>query len=36
MKMKMNIGIVNLIGIGGIGMRGIEEVLNNMGYKVKG
>lgn len=31
-----NIGILHFIGIGGIGMSGIAEVLYSMGYKVQG
>ena len=36
MKMPQTIGLVHFIGIGGIGMSGIAEVLNNLGYKVQG
>ncbi|MFZ1813893.1 MAG: UDP-N-acetylmuramate--L-alanine ligase [Rhizobiaceae bacterium] len=36
MKMPTNIGIVHFVGIGGIGMSGIAEVLNNLGYQVQG
>ncbi|MGH6760011.1 MAG: UDP-N-acetylmuramate--L-alanine ligase [Phyllobacterium sp.] len=36
MKMPPNIGLVHFIGIGGIGMSGIAEVLHNLGYKVQG
>ncbi|MEX6504780.1 UDP-N-acetylmuramate--L-alanine ligase [Jiella sp. M17.18] len=36
MKMPPNIGPVHFIGIGGIGMSGIAEVLVNLGYKVQG
>ncbi|MFP1633539.1 UDP-N-acetylmuramate--L-alanine ligase [Zhengella sp. ZM62] len=36
MKMPQNIGPVHFIGIGGIGMSGIAEVLNNLGYTVQG
>lgn len=36
MKMPLNIGLVHFIGIGGIGMSGIAEVLHNLGYKVQG
>jgi UDP-N-acetylmuramate--alanine ligase len=28
--------IIHFVGIGGVGMSGIAEVLNNLGYKVKG
>ncbi len=31
-----DIGIIHMIGIGGIGMSGIAEILHNMGYKVQG
>jgi len=30
------IGLIHFIGIGGIGMSGIAEVLHNLGYKVQG
>ena len=36
MKMPSSIGLVHFIGIGGIGMSGIAEVLHNLGYKVQG
>jgi hypothetical protein len=36
MKMPQTIGLVHFIGIGGIGMSGIAEVLNNLGYRVQG
>lgn len=36
MKMPQNIGPVHFIGIGGIGMSGIAEVLNMLGYSVQG
>jgi UDP-N-acetylmuramate--alanine ligase len=36
MKMPHTIGVVHFIGIGGIGMSGIAEVLNNLGYTVQG
>jgi UDP-N-acetylmuramate--alanine ligase len=36
MKMPADIGIVHFVGIGGIGMSGIAEVLHNLGYKVQG
>ncbi|PHP67590.1 UDP-N-acetylmuramate--L-alanine ligase [Zhengella mangrovi] len=36
MKMPQNIGPVHFIGIGGIGMSGIAEVLHNLGYEVQG
>jgi len=36
MKMPQAIGLVHFIGIGGIGMSGIAEVLHNLGHKVQG
>lgn len=36
MKMPRNIGPVHFIGIGGIGMSGIAEILHNQGYEVQG
>ncbi|TWG64790.1 UDP-N-acetylmuramate--L-alanine ligase [Aminobacter sp. J44] len=36
MKMPQTIGVVHFIGIGGIGMSGIAEVLHTLGYKVQG
>ena len=36
MKMLQSIGLVHFIGIGGIGMSGIAEVLHTLGYKVQG
>jgi len=36
MKMPRDIGPVHFIGIGGIGMSGIAEVLVNLGYSVQG
>ncbi len=36
MKMPETIGLVHFIGIGGIGMSGIAEVLRNLGYRVQG
>ena len=36
MKMPTSIGLVHFIGIGGIGMSGIAEVLHNLGHKVQG
>ena len=37
--MKINIGskeIVHFIGIGGIGMSGLAQIMNNMGFVVQG
>src|SRR3546814_1535957 len=31
-----DIGTINFIGIGGIGMSGIAEVMHNLGYQVQG
>jgi UDP-N-acetylmuramate--alanine ligase len=36
MKLPRDIGPVHFIGIGGIGMSGIAEVLSNLGYSVTG
>ena len=36
MKLPRNIGPVHFVGIGGIGMSGIAEVLVNLGYSVQG
>ncbi|RUT35122.1 UDP-N-acetylmuramate--L-alanine ligase [Arsenicitalea aurantiaca] len=36
MKMPRDIGPVHFIGIGGIGMSGIAEILHDQGYKVRG
>ena len=36
MKMPDTIGLVHFVGIGGIGMSGIAEVLHNLGYAVQG
>lgn len=36
MKMPETIGLVHFVGIGGIGMSGIAEVLHNLGYDVQG
>lgn len=34
--MPLSIGRIHFVGIGGIGMSGIAEVLNNLGYQVQG
>ena len=34
--MPFDIGTIHFIGIGGIGMSGIAEILHNLGYKVSG
>src|SRR5438477_9302208 len=36
MKLPRDIGAIHFVGIGGIGMSGIAEVLVNLGYKVQG
>lgn len=36
MKMPFDVGLIHFVGIGGIGMSGIAEVLHNLGYKVQG
>ena len=36
MRMPEAIGVVHFVGIGGIGMSGIAEVLKNLGYEVQG
>jgi UDP-N-acetylmuramate--alanine ligase len=36
MKMPRDIGPVHFVGIGGIGMSGIAEILHNQGYVVRG
>ena len=35
-KLPLNIGTIHFVGIGGIGMSGIAEVLLNLNYKVQG
>ncbi len=36
MKLPTELGAIHFIGIGGIGMSGIAEVLHNLGYRVQG
>ena len=36
MKLPTELGAIHFIGIGGIGMSGIAEVLHNLGYQVQG
>ena len=36
MKLPSELGPIHFVGIGGIGMSGIAEVLLNLGYKVQG
>ncbi|HAK64056.1 MAG: UDP-N-acetylmuramate--L-alanine ligase [Pseudomonadota bacterium] len=35
-RMPLDIGWIHFVGIGGIGMSGIAEVMHNLGYQVKG
>ncbi|HEX7966833.1 MAG TPA: Mur ligase domain-containing protein, partial [Stellaceae bacterium] len=32
----LDIGMIHFVGIGGIGMSGIAEILHNLGYTVSG
>ncbi len=34
--LPLSIGTIHFVGIGGIGMSGIAEILHNLGYKVQG
>ena len=34
--MPLDIGTIHFVGIGGIGMSGIAEVMHNLGYRVRG
>jgi UDP-N-acetylmuramate--alanine ligase len=34
--LPLSIGVIHFVGIGGIGMSGIAEVLHNLGYQVQG
>ena len=36
MKLPRELGPIHFVGIGGIGMSGIAEVLLNLGYQVQG
>jgi UDP-N-acetylmuramate--alanine ligase len=36
MKLPAELGPIHFVGIGGIGMSGIAEVLHNLGYTVQG
>ncbi|MBL6928006.1 MAG: UDP-N-acetylmuramate--L-alanine ligase [Rhodospirillales bacterium] len=36
MALPLNIGPMHFVGIGGIGMSGIAEILHNLGYRVQG
>ena len=35
-RVPFDIGMIHFIGIGGIGMSGIAEIMHNLGYKVQG
>ena len=35
-EMPLSIGNIHFVGIGGIGMSGIAEVMHNLGYSVQG
>jgi UDP-N-acetylmuramate--alanine ligase len=35
-RLPFGVGIVHFVGIGGIGMSGIAEVMHNLGYQVRG
>src|SRR5258708_15775470 len=35
-SLPQGLGLIHFVGIGGIGMSGIAEVLHNLGYKVQG
>ena len=35
-RLPLNIGTIHFVGIGGIGMSGIAEILHNLDYKVQG
>jgi UDP-N-acetylmuramate--alanine ligase len=35
-RVPLDIGTIHFIGIGGIGMSGIAEIMHNLGYKVRG
>lgn len=34
--LPLDVGVIHFVGIGGIGMSGIAEILHNLGYKVQG
>ncbi len=36
LKLPQNVGPIHFVGIGGIGMSGIAEILHNLGYRVQG
>ena len=35
-SLPFDIGLIHFVGIGGIGMSGLAEILHNLGYKVQG
>jgi UDP-N-acetylmuramate--alanine ligase len=35
-RVPLDVGTIHFIGIGGIGMSGIAEIMHNLGYKVQG
>ena len=35
-RVPLDIGTIHFVGIGGIGMSGIAEIMHNLGYKVRG
>ena len=35
-NIPLDIGTIHFVGIGGIGMSGIAEILHNLGYSVQG
>ena len=35
-RVPSDIGTIHFIGIGGIGMSGIAEIMHNLGYRVQG
>jgi UDP-N-acetylmuramate--alanine ligase len=35
-RVPLDIGVIHFIGIGGIGMSGIAEIMHNLGYQVRG
>ena len=35
-KLPLSLGRIHFVGIGGIGMSGIAEILHNLGYRVQG
>ena len=34
--MPLDVGVLHFVGIGGIGMSGIAELLHNLGYQIQG